>query len=171
MPRWLRIIRGMLGTGLVFSAGVGLVGSVVAGIAWLAAGGGDLAELMFVVLASAIWAFPMGVLFSGILSLTARGRSFEELSLPLFAALGAGAGLALFAPLAANAWDVWSLSTALVNAGLFAFLGGGSATATLMLARKAGPALESGEHEPVPGAGQGGEARGGDAMDPGARPG
>ncbi len=35
MPRWLRVIRGMIGTGLTFSAGVGVVGSLVAGVAWL----------------------------------------------------------------------------------------------------------------------------------------
>lgn len=160
MTRWKRIIRGMLGTGLTFSVGVGIVGSVVAAIALVLAGGGDVRELAFVVVASAVWAFPMGVAFSGVLALTARGRSFDELPLARFAALGTGAGLLLFGVLALNAWDAWSISTAMVNAGLFAFLGGGSATATLMLARKARPAvdsgegmsaLESGEHELAPG--------------------
>lgn len=144
MVRWSRIIRGMLGTGLTFSVGVGVVGSVVAGVAWILAGGGDVTELMRLVFASAVWAFPMGVAFSGVLSLTARGRSFDELSLPRFVALGAGAGLLLFGVLALNAWDAWSMSTAMVNAGLFVFLGSGSATATLVLARKAEPAWESG---------------------------
>ena len=35
MPRWLRVIRGMIGTGLTFSAGVGVVASMIAGLGWL----------------------------------------------------------------------------------------------------------------------------------------
>ena len=38
MPRWLRVLRGMVGTGLIFSAGVGVIASVIAGVAWLLAG-------------------------------------------------------------------------------------------------------------------------------------
>lgn len=148
MSRWSRVIRGMLGTGLTFSVGVGVVGSMVAAVAGLVTGLQGGIELIRFVFASAIWAFPMGVAFSGVLSLTARGRSFDELSLPGFAGLGAGAGLLLFGVLALNAWDAWSMSTAMVNAGLFVLLGGGSATATLTLARKAGPVLESGGESP-----------------------
>lgn len=149
MARWSRIIRGMLGTGLTFSVGVGLVGSLVAGVVGLLTGFEGALEMVRMVFASAVWAFPMGVAFSGVLSLTARGRSFDELSLPRFVALGAGAGLLLFGALALNAWDAWSMSTAMVNAGLFVFLGSGSATATLVLARKAEPARESGGDPPT----------------------
>ncbi len=84
---------------------------------------------------------------------TARGRSFEKLSLPWFAALGAGAGLLLYGVLALNAWDSWSVRTALVNATIFVGLGGGSATATLLLARRAGPALTPGDEPPSLGEG------------------
>lgn len=162
MSRWSRIIRGMLGTGLTFSVGVGVVGSMVAAVIGLVTGLQGGIELVRFVFASAIWAFPMGVAFSGVLSLTARGRSFDELSLPRFAGLGAGAGLLLFGVLALNAWDAWSMATAMVNAGLFVFLGGGSATATLMLARKAEPVPESCDEQlalepvdPTPGPGEG----------------
>lgn len=145
MPRWLKVIRGMIGTGLTFSAGVGVVGSAIAGLAWLLPGVGGGVEMIRLVLASSIWAFPIGVAFSGVVALTARGRSFETLSIPRFAGLGAGAGLLLFGALALNAWDAWSVSTAVVNAAIFVLLGGGAATATLMLARRAAPALESSE--------------------------
>ena len=94
---------------------------------------------------SAIWAFPIGVAFAGVLALTRRGRSFDKLSLPRFAALGAGVGLLFFGLLAINAWQAWSVSTAIVNATIFVLLAGGSATGTLMLARRAGPALKSGD--------------------------
>lgn len=85
------------------------------------------------------------VVFSGVLAVTARGLPFDKLSLPRFAALGAGGGLLLYGVLAANAWHAWSVSDALVNAGILVLVGSGSATATLMLARRAGPALTSGE--------------------------
>ena len=143
MPRWLRVIRGMIATGLIFAAGVGVVGSMIAVLVWLLLGGDR--EMIRMVVASSIWAFPIGVAFSGVLAITARGRPFDKLSLPRFAALGAGGGLLLFGVLAVNAWHAWSVSTAIANLTIFVFLGGGSATATLMLARRAGPALEPGD--------------------------
>ncbi len=145
MPRWLRVIRGMIGMGLTFAAGVGVVASMIAVLPWLLLGGDSGREMIRMVIASSIWAFPIGVAFSGVLALTRRGRAFDKLSLPHFAALGAGAGLLLFGVLGVNAWHAWSVSTAIANATIFVLLGGGSATATLMLARRAGPALKSGD--------------------------
>ena len=145
MPRWLKIIRGMIGTGLTFTAGVGVVGSLVAGIMWLLPGLTVGREELVLVAKSAIWAFPIGVTFSGVLAITSRHLSFDKLSLPRFALLGAGGGLLLFGALAANAWQAWSLPTALVNAAIFVILGSGSATATLLLARRTERALPPGE--------------------------
>jgi hypothetical protein len=135
----------MIRMGLTFSAGVGTVASAIAGVVWLLPGLGGGPEMIRMVVASAIWAFPIGVVFSGALALTAHGRSFDKLSLPRFAALGAGVGLAFFGLLATNAWQAWSLSTAIANATIFVVLGGGSATAALMLARRAAPALAPGD--------------------------
>ena len=145
MPRWQRVIRGLIGMGLTFSAGVGVVASTIAGLVWLLPGGGGGRELVRMVIASSIWAFPVGMAFSGLLAITARNRSFDKLSLPRFAALGAGGGLILFGVLAANAWHAWSLPTALTNLAIFLVLGSGSATATLLIARRARPELESGD--------------------------
>ncbi len=153
MPRWLRVIRGMIGVGLTFSAGVGVVASTIAGLVWLLSGSEGGREMMRLVVASSIWAFPIGVAFSGFLAISAHGLSFNKLSLPRFAALGAGVGLLFFGVLAMNAWEAWSVTTAIANAAIFVLLGGGSATATLMLARKAGPALKSGDESPSIGAG------------------
>ena len=75
--------------------------------------------------------------------------------LPRFAALGAGGGLLLFGLLAINAWQAWSVSDAIANATLLVLLGGGSATGTLMLARRAGPALKSGDESRSLGEGEG----------------
>ncbi len=145
MPRWLRVIRGMIGMGLTFAAGVGVVGSMVSVLPWLLPGGYSGREILELVIKSSIWAFPIGVAFSGVLALTGRGRSFDKLSLPHFAALGTAVGLLLFGVLAVNAWDSWSVTTAIANATIFVLLGGGSATATLLLARRAGRALKSGD--------------------------
>jgi len=146
MPRWLRVIRGMVGTGLTFAAGVGVVASIILVLpTWLLLGGDSGREMLVMVIKSSIWAFPIGVAFSGVLAITARGRHFDKLSLPRFAALGAGGGLLLFAVLGVNAWHAWSVSDAIANATLLVLLGGGSATATLMLARRARPALKSGD--------------------------
>jgi hypothetical protein len=135
----------MIGMGLTFSAGVGVVASMIAVLPWLVLGGDSGREMIRMVIASSIWAFPIGVAFSGVMAITARGRPFDKLSLPYFAALGAGAGLLLFGVLGVNAWHAWSVSDAIVNGTIFVLLGGGSATATLMLARRAGPGLKSGD--------------------------
>ncbi|MEZ4411780.1 MAG: hypothetical protein R2910_02175 [Gemmatimonadales bacterium] len=148
MPRWLRVLRGMVGTGLIFSVGVGVIASVIAGVAWLVTGMERNVELIRVVVASAMWAFPIGMAFAGFLALTARGRSFEKLTVPRIAALGAGGGLLLYGVLAANAWHAWSLPAALANLTIFVVLGSGSATAALLLARRAGPALKPGDDPP-----------------------
>ena len=143
MPRWLRVIRGMIGTGLTFAAGVGIVGSMASVLPWLLPGGYSGREILELVVKSSLWAFPIGVAFSGALAITTRGLPFDKLSLPRFAALGAGGGLLLFGLLAISAWQAWSVSTAIANATILVLLGGGSAAATLLLARKAGRALKS----------------------------
>jgi hypothetical protein len=143
MTRWRRLARGILGMGLTFAAGVGIVTSAIGGLMW--GFDGESARAMFrFVAASTMWAFTIGVAFSGVLALTARGRSFEKLSLPRFAMLGAGVGLFFFGLLATNAWQAWSLSQAIGNAAILTGLGGGSAAGALLFARRAGGVLEAG---------------------------
>jgi hypothetical protein len=38
VPRWLRVVRGMVGTGLTFAAGVGVVAALTGAFVWLAGG-------------------------------------------------------------------------------------------------------------------------------------
>ncbi|MEZ4417023.1 MAG: hypothetical protein R3E10_14825 [Gemmatimonadota bacterium] len=153
MGRVAKIIRGATRMGLTFSAGVAVVASAVGGLAWLIGGGEGGRETLRLILASSIWAFPIGAAFSGILALTSGGRRFEKLSLPRFAALGAAAGLVPFGLLALNAWDTWTAAEAVGNAVIFSLLGGGSAAATLALARRAGPSLNAGDEPDQLGAG------------------
>jgi hypothetical protein len=130
MPRWLKVIRGMIGTGSTFAAGVGGVASLVGVLMWV----GDRItgrELMEIAGIFSVVAFLLGIAFSGVLAVTARGRQLEKLSLRLVGALGAGAGLLYFVFLALN--------------GGLTLMGAGSAAATLMIARRAGSALESGD--------------------------
>jgi uncharacterized integral membrane protein len=143
MPRWLRVIRGMIGTGLTFAVGVGIVASVVSAVVWLSGGISRLAILQIAARASVV-AFILGVAFSGILAITARSRKFSKLSLRLGSALGAGAGLLYFLFLAMNGGRNWSSRDAIVNFVLLTVMGAVSAAATLTIARKSGAALESG---------------------------
>jgi hypothetical protein len=147
MPRWLRVLRGMIGTGLTFALGVGVVATMIVVLpTWLLLGGDSGLDMLVMAIKSSIWALPIGIVASGILALTARDVPFHKLSLPRFAALGVGGGLLLFGALAANAWQAWSVSDALANLLVLTVLGGVSATATLMIARRAGPTLGSGDH-------------------------
>lgn len=47
--------------------------------------------------------------------------------------------------LGVNAMRAWSVADAMLNGTFFVLLGAGSATATLLLARKAAPELTSGD--------------------------
>jgi hypothetical protein len=144
MPRWLRVIRGMIGTGMTFAAGVGVVGSVL-GLVGLLLGVLSWDDLRMVPKLSVV-AFLVGVGFSGALALGARGRTFDRLSLRYITALGAGGGLLYFLFIAAaNGARVWSAWNAIGNLAILTLLGGGSAAAILILARRAGHTLKPGE--------------------------
>lgn len=151
MPRWVKVVRGMIGTGLTFSAGVGAVTGTIATLVWLFRDDLTLSHLPGVLgLAArpAVIAFPVGVAFSGVLALVARRRQFRKLSVPLFASLGAGAGILLFLLLGFNgAFKAWSTTDAIVNFAILALLGGGAATATLLVARRAKPELDASDDQ------------------------
>ncbi|HTE47351.1 MAG TPA: hypothetical protein VK636_19020 [Gemmatimonadaceae bacterium] len=142
MPRWLRVIRGMIGTGLTFAVGVGGVAAIAGALVWL---GGRITgrEVMEIAGKFSVVAFLLGVAFSGVLAITARGRLFNKLSLRLVSALGAGAGLLYWVFLAMNGGRNWSPRDAIANFAMLIVIGAGSAAATLMIARRAGSALES----------------------------
>ena len=151
MPRWIKVIRGMIGTGLTFSAGVGAVSGTVATLVWLFRSDLTLQHLpnaLGLAARFAVIAFPVGVAFSGVLALVARRRQFGKLSIPLFAALGAGAGILLFLLLGLNgAFAAWNTVDAIVNFTILALLGSGAATGTLLIARRARPELEASDNE------------------------
>ena len=134
----------MIGTGVTVAAGVGVVGSML-GLVGLLLGNLSWSDLRMVAKVSVV-AFLVGVAFSGVLALTARGRTLDRLSLRFVTALGAGGGLLYFLFIAAaNGARVWSAWNAIANLTILTLLGAGSAAATLILARRAGHALKAGE--------------------------
>ncbi|MDX2193017.1 MAG: hypothetical protein NW201_06665 [Gemmatimonadales bacterium] len=147
MPRWGRVLRAMLVTGLTFGAGVGVALASLAAVLFVVRRGDVDREIGIVVVGGSVWAFLIGVAFAGVLALTARGRKLESLSLPRFVALGVGAGLALFGLLYAGAHSAWTLDALVTNFVLFVGMGGGSAAATLLLARRGAARLAAGEPE------------------------
>jgi hypothetical protein len=160
MSGWKRLVRGILGMGVGFAAVAGLIMSTLAAAALTLEGGEGWRLALESVMMGSLWGFLIGVTSGGVMALLARGQSFESLSLRRFAGLGAGAGLFLFGvvALALRMWDSWSASAAVTNAVILAVLGGGCATAFLLLARKAeggfrreeaGRSMAEGEARPV----------------------
>lgn len=145
MPRWLRLIRGMIVTGITFAVGVGLVTALIGLPVWL------LGKISFhgywgAVARISVVSCLIGVAFSGLVAITARGRRFDKLSLPHFAALGGGVGLLYFLLIGfSGAFSAWSLSAAILNLVLLTVTGSVSASAILLLARKGRPVLKSGD--------------------------
>lgn len=144
MPRWVRFVRGVIGTGLTFAAGVGVAASVIGGIGWLLHGI-STHGLIELVAHTTFASFLLGVAFSGILALTARGRAFSKLSLPLVTTLGAGAGFAYWIFLRFNGGRTWTPRLAVGNFVLLIAMGAGSAAAMLLIARRARSALGPGD--------------------------
>lgn len=148
----------MIGTGLTFAVGVGLLGTVV-GAGALLLGEVTGTEMVQMVGRVSVVSFIVGVAFSGVLALVARGRTFERLSLGLVTALGAGVGLLYFGAISISGSRVWTLADALGNLAVLLTMGGGLAGGTLLLARRAGKALSGRDEVPgVAGGSAGGRA-------------
>ncbi|HEX5438015.1 MAG TPA: hypothetical protein VFW98_12695 [Gemmatimonadaceae bacterium] len=149
MKKWLRRIRGVVGTGLTWAVGWALVGlligvmsTVLPGLPW---------DAFFKVFdaplpALAVPGFFGGALFSMVLGIAGRRRRFDELSLPRFVAWGAVGGLLLglvpaamvavgLASIGREGLGLWRL-TAIISAPLM-LLSAVSAAGSLALARVA----------------------------------
>ena len=148
MPRWLKILRGMLGTGLAFAIAGPLIVLLI-GAFFMVFGNASLQSVLFTAARGSVVSFVIGLAFSAVLALAARGRLFEKLSLRLFSALGGGVGLLAWTAMGiTGAFNVWTLNDAVVNLILLTGVGTGAAAATLLVARKAGaPAAVGAEEE------------------------
>ena len=98
MGKWLRRIRGAVGTGLVWAVGWA-VGGLMIGVASLLMPFLPWDSFFRVfdapLPALAIPGFVAGVFFSIVLGIAGRGRKLSEFSVPQFAAWGAAGGLML----------------------------------------------------------------------------
>ena len=92
MPRWLRVIRGMIGTGVTFAAGVGGVVSLF-GVVALFRGRATVRQVLETVGQFSVASFLLGAAFAGVVAIGARAGLFKKLSLRLGISLGVGAGL------------------------------------------------------------------------------
>lgn len=149
MQRWLRRIRGTVGMGLTWAVGWALAGLLIGVTSWLlpALPWDSFFEVFDAPLpALAIPGFFGGALFSTVLGIAERRRSFAELSLPRVAGWGAVSGLLLsLVPAAlvtvglatANRPDfgIWQFTATI--SGPLTLLSALSASGSLALARKA----------------------------------
>jgi len=128
MRTGLRRIRGAIGMGFVWGAAWSAAGLVPR---WVL---GFKPDAPFPIIFGVLGFFA-GVTFSGLLALTQGRRTFDEMSLPRFAAWGAAGGLllsALFARAASLSW-----ADVLLVAPAFAIASAVCASGSLALARRA----------------------------------
>ena len=129
MRKWLRRIRGAIGMGFTWGAawsGAGLVLAVVTRFK---------ADAPFPIIFGVL-GFIAGVIFSAFLALTEGRRSFDQMSLPRFAAWGAAGGLLLSAVFAKAASLGWG--DVLAIAPTFALACAVCASGSLAVARRVG---------------------------------
>ena len=143
MRKWTRILGAAVRMGLTWGIPAALVGFGIEFVhnVWP----NPLGRMVDIWPAMAIPAFLGGFTFSMLLAIVARGRKLEELSLPVFAALGTlGGVLVALAPAMMIAFGlaslhgtatVWDVTGPLVVP--LALFGGGSAAGSLVLARRA----------------------------------
>ncbi len=128
MRKWLRRVRGAIGMGFTWAAALSAVGSVPR---WVFGINTDVP----IPLVFGVFGFLAGVIFSAILVLTEGRRTFDQMSLPRFAAWGAAGGLLLaviFVRVASFGWG-----DALAIAPTFALACAACASGSLIVARRA----------------------------------
>ncbi len=143
MKKWLKRIRGAVGMGLTWAVAWGCAGAILRIVAGVITGGPIAAASGSLVaglaLASAVFGvmgFIGGTAFSVVLGIAERRRTFDEMSLPRFASWGTLGGLLLLMPFVLIGWAPVTLETAAII-GVLALLGGGCASGSLALARRA----------------------------------
>ena len=132
--------RSTVGTGLTWAFAWSVIGTTVL---WVA--GTALAEVVSQINPLAGAGFVGGVAFSVALGTTEGRRRFYEMSLPRFAAWGAGVGLLLSMAFGGAGWPPTETGSLFV--GIVTLMGAGSAAGSLALARMAEDRelLEAGE--------------------------
>ena len=128
MQKWLRRVRGAIGIGVTWAVAWSTAGTV---LKWVFGVDTDAPlPLLF-----GVFGLVAGMVFAGVLALTERRRSFDQMSLPRFAGWGAVGGLllsAFWARAISLGWgDVLALAPTLAVASAVC------ASGSLALARRA----------------------------------
>ena len=151
MSKWMKRIRGAVGMGVTWAVGWSFVGALLGLLVGVLSPDGIEGTRV----AGAVRMFMQAGLLSGgafsvALGLAGRHRTFDEMSLPLFAVLGAVAA-PLILGIAVALFGIGEISAraALVVTAVIASLGAASAAASLALARMAEDRelLEAGRRE------------------------
>ncbi len=148
MKKWLRRIRGALGTALTWAVGWGVVGAIT-GVLEVVLGGDPVAAIPVVAgwvgASFGLAGFIGGAIFSTVLGVVEGRRSFDQMSLPRLALWGGVGGVLVGALLVANGAAIGLFSA--ITIALLPLLAAGSAAGSLALARRAEDKelLEAGE--------------------------
>lgn len=134
MKKWLRRIRGAVGTALTWAAGWS-VGGAIFGLITVASGLDPISALFWVPASFAVLGFIGGAIFSTVLGIAEGRRRFDQMSLPRFAAWGTLGGLLVSVLLIASGAVVGPVQV--IGLGVVTLLGAGSASGSLALARRA----------------------------------
>ena len=146
MRKWLKRMRGVLGTALTWAvawSGVGVVLGLVGAV--VAPGAGSVVD--WVVTLVGVFGplgFVGGVVFSTVLGIAEGRRRFDQMSLTRFAAWGAVGAFLVSAFLVLGDNSLLGFDKVLPIL-VMTLLGAGSAAGSLAMARKADHLLESGE--------------------------
>ena len=143
MKKWLKRIRGVIGTAFTWAAVWGGVAFILSLAGFF--GGGMFS--IYVVFAT-LWGvvgFVGGGIFSLVLGIAERRRTFDEMSLPRFGIWGGVGGFLLSLLWVYGAGPAPTLAEIMSTGVLMGLMGAGSAAGSLALARRADPLLESGE--------------------------
>ncbi|MCY3548021.1 MAG: hypothetical protein OXH49_14170 [Gemmatimonadetes bacterium] len=144
MSRWKKVVRGVLGMGLTFGA-IGAAFFSLVALAGKVFFPGAEDELGFMIIAGTVWGVGIGTSFSAMLAIAARGRSLDELSYSRVASLGLLGGVLLAGLVVGGSWGDWPNGAAIVPFSILPLLGAGGGVVSLLVARKAGRSLRSGE--------------------------
>lgn len=138
MKKWLKRIRGALGTGFTWAAAWSVVGTTMWwAVSLLFLGGpavGPVVATMTFLATFGVVGFIAGGIFSVVLGISERRRTFDEMSLPRFAAWGGLGGLLLSAFVFVAESGQMAVPEFMILAVL-PLLGAASAAGSLALAR------------------------------------
>lgn len=136
MKTWLKRIRGVVGMALTWAVAGGAIGALIT--LGFVVRTGSRPDAPFPIMLGAL-GFVAGVLFSGVLMLVEGRRRFDQMSIPRFAAWGAGVGFALSGAffLAVSRGDPGFLKYFIAVGPVVSLAVAGCAAGSLALARKA----------------------------------